>query len=114
MGADPIAGATAAVSHQEGTPLNAFIVRKEAKGHGTGRRVEGPLREGDRVVVVDDVVTTAGSTLQAIEAVQGAGATVVAVVCLVDRLEGGAEKLAGYRFYPLFTVAELLAGRSAS
>lgn len=110
MGADPIAGAVAAISHAEGTPLSAFIVRKEAKGHGTGRRVEGPLRTGARVIVVDDVVTTAGSTLQAIEAVKEAGAIVSAVICLVDRLEGGAEALSGYRYHPLFTVNDLLVG----
>lgn len=112
MGADPIAGAVAAVSHAQGTPLSAFIVRKEAKGHGTGRRVEGPLPAGARVIVVDDVVTTAGSTLQAIEAVEASGATVAAVICLVDRLEGGAEALRAYRYHPLFTVNDLLAGRA--
>lgn len=110
MGADPIAGAVAAISHAEGMPLSAFIVRKEAKGHGTGRRVEGPLRTGARVIVVDDVVTTAGSTLQAIQAVQQAGAIVSAVICLVDRQEGGAEALKGYRYHPLFTVNDLLGG----
>lgn len=113
MGADPIAGAVAAVSHLEGRPLGAFIVRKEAKGHGTGKRVEGDLRAGDRVVVVDDVITTAGSTLQAIRAVEEIGCKVVAVVCLIDRQEGGAEALAGYRFLPMFTIGELLENRSA-
>ena len=108
MGADPIAGAVAAVSHIEGRPLGAFIVRKEAKGHGTGKRVEGDLHAGDRVVVVDDVITTAGSTLQAIRAVEELGCKVAAVVCVIDRQEGGAEALAGYRFHPLFTIGELL------
>jgi orotate phosphoribosyltransferase len=112
MGADPIAGAVAAISHAEGTPIQAFLVRKEAKGHGTGKRVEGPLRKGDQVVVVDDVVTTAGSTLQAIQAVEAAGATVAAVISVVDRLEGGAEALRGYRYHPLFTVNDLLEGRA--
>jgi orotate phosphoribosyltransferase len=111
MGADPIAGAVAAVSYLEGTPLSAFIVRKETKGHGTGRRVEGVLRAGDRVIIVDDVVTTAGSTLQAIRAVEEMQCRVVAVVCLVDREEGGAEALRGYRFHPLFRVSELLPDR---
>ena len=108
MGADPIAGAVAAVSHLEGRPLKAFIVRKEVKGHGTGKRVEGDLIAGDRVVVVDDVITTAGSTLQAIKAVEEIGCQVAAVVCLIDRQEGGAAALAGYRFLPMFTIAELL------
>jgi len=112
LGADPIAGATAAVSFMRGTPLSAFIVRKEAKSHGTGRQVEGRVPSGSRVVVVDDVVTTAGSTLQAIRALEQIGARVAAVICLVDRLEGGAEALKGYPYYPLFTVNDLLAGRA--
>lgn len=110
LGADPIAGAVAAVSHGTQRPLDAFIVRKEAKAHGTGKRVEGSLRAGDRVVIVDDVITTAGSTLQAIKAVEDLGCEVVAVVCVIDRQEGGAEALARYRFHPLFTIAELLQG----
>lgn len=109
MGADPIAAAVAVVSHQQGTPLSAFIVRKEAKGHGTGRRIEGGLAPGTRVVVVDDVVTTAGSTLQAISAVEESGGRVVAVVCVLDREEGGREALRGYPFHPLFRIGELLA-----
>ncbi|HET9482124.1 MAG TPA: orotate phosphoribosyltransferase [Candidatus Polarisedimenticolia bacterium] len=113
LGADPIAGAVAAVSHLHGPPLSAFIVRKEAKAHGTGRRVEGALKHGDEVVVVDDVVTTAGSTLQAIRAVEEIGCKVAAVVCLVDREEGGAEALKGYRFYPLFKVTELVEDKAS-
>jgi len=114
MGADPIAAAVAAVSHAEGTPMAAFIVRKEAKAHGTGRRVEGGLASGSRVVVVDDVVTTAGSTLSAIRAVEEIGCRVAAVICLIDREEGGAEALKDYRFLPMFRVAELLARGAAS
>lgn len=113
LGADPIAAATAAVAHASGRSLSAFIVRKESKGHGTGRRVEGPLSAGQRVIVVEDVVTTAGSTLQAIQAVEAIGCRVTAVVCLVDRGEGGAGALAGYRYYPLFEVAELLSGAAS-
>ena len=108
LGADPIAGAVAAVSHLEGKPLSAFIVRKQAKDHGTGRRVEGGLKRGDRVIVVDDVITTAGSTLDAIRAVEELGCRVVGVVCIVDREEGGAKALADYPFHPLFSVGELL------
>jgi orotate phosphoribosyltransferase len=111
LGADPIAGAVAAVSHSRGEGMRGFIVRKQAKGHGTGRRIEGSLNRGDPVVVVDDVVTTAGSTLDAIRAVEEIGCVVAAVLCVVDRQEGGAEALKGYRFYPLFTAADLLAGR---
>lgn len=107
LGADPIVCPVAALSHSEGPPLRAFIVRKETKEHGTGKRIEGNVKPGSRVIIVDDVVTTAGSTLQAIDAAEAAGHTVVAVLCLVDREEGGAEKLAAYPFYPLFKRQEI-------
>ena len=107
LGADPIVCPVAALSHVEGPPLRAFIVRKEVKDHGTGRAVEGNLEPGSRVVVVDDVVTTAGSTLRAIEAAEQAGLRVVAVVCLVDREEGGTEKLQRWPFFPLFRRSEI-------
>ena len=107
LGADPIVCPVAALSHSEGPPLRAFIVRKEAKDHGTGRQIEGVLDPESRVIVVDDVVTTAGSTLKAIEAAEAAGHTVVAVICLVDREEGGGEKLAKYPFYPIFRKSEI-------
>jgi len=110
LGADPIAAATAALSHVEGRPINAFLVRKEAKSHGTGRRVEGGLPAEARVVIVDDVITTAGSTLQAIDAVEALGCKVEAVICVIDREEGGLEALRGRRFYPLFRISEVLAG----
>lgn len=108
LGADPIVCAVAAVSHLEGTPLDAFIVRKEVKEHGTARAVETTLPEGAPVVVVDDVVTTAGSTLRAIEAAEAAGLRVVCVLCLVDREQGGTAKLSRWPFLRLFTAAELL------
>jgi len=107
LGADPIVCPVAALSHLEGPPLRAFIVRKEAKEHGTGRQIEGILEPASRVVVVDDVVTTAGSTLRAIEAVEAAGHTVAAVVCIVDREEGGTEQLARWPFYPIFRRSEI-------
>lgn len=107
LGADPIVCPVAALSHLAGAPLRAFIVRKEAKEHGTARQIEGDLEPGSRVVVVDDVVTTAGSTLRAIEAVEAAGHEIVAVTCLVDREEGGTEKLARWPFFPLFTRSEI-------
>ena len=107
LGADPIVCPVAALSHVEGPRLRAFIVRKEAKEHGTGRRIEGNLSAGSRVIIVDDVVTTAGSTVKAIEAAEADGHTVVAVICLVDREEGGAAKLAAYPFYPLFKRSEI-------
>ncbi len=108
IGADPIAAATAAVSFLEGRALSAFIVRKEPKKHGTERGIEGPLRKGTRAVVVDDVITTASSTLKAIRAVEEHGCVVAGVVCLIDREEGGAETLRGYPFFPLFAASELL------
>ena len=107
LGADPIVCPVAALSQLAGRPLRAFIVRKEAKEHGTGRQIEGNLEPGSRVVVVDDVVTTGGSTLRAIEAVEGAGHRVVAVVCLVDREEGGTEPLSRWPFYRLFRRSEI-------
>jgi orotate phosphoribosyltransferase len=107
LGADPIVCPVAALSHAEGPKLRAFIVRKEAKEHGTGRRIEGNLVPRSRVIIVDDVVTTAGSTVKAIEAAEAEGHTVVAVICLVDREEGGAAKLAAYPFYPLFKRSEI-------
>ena len=107
LGADPIVCPVAALSHAEGPKLRAFIVRKEAKDHGTGRRIEGNLPNGSRVIIVDDVVTTAGSTLKAIEAAEGEGHTVAAVICLVDREEGGGAKLAAYPFYPIFRRSDI-------
>jgi len=108
LGADPIVCPVAALSQLAGTPLRAFIVRKETKKHGTGHRIEGNLEPNSRVVVVDDVVTTGGSTLRAIEAAEEAGFRIVAVLCIVDREEGGTERLSRWPFYPLFRKAEIL------
>ena len=92
LGADPLATATSIASFQAGRPRNAFIVRKEAKGHGTGQWLESAgLAAGSPVVILEDVVTTGASTLRAIERARGAGLTVVHALGLVDRLEGGAE-----------------------
>jgi len=95
MGADPLVSNTATASaiyrlDHPGSPLvHGFLVRKQEKTHGTGRRVEGFVKEGAQVVIVDDVCTTGGSTLTAIEAAQAAGMKVIAVLCLVDRQQGG-------------------------
>lgn len=113
LGADPIVCPVAALSHLAGPPLRAFIVRKEPKSHGTQRQIEGDLEPGSRVIVVDDVVTTGGSTLRAIEAVETAGHHVVAVICIVDREEGGARLLARWPYYPLFRRSEIFADRAA-
>lgn len=112
LGADPVVAAVAAVSYVERnlyTPLPAFIVRKEPKKHGTQRYIEG-MKDGvrARVVIVDDVCTTGDSTMNAIKRAEEAGLEVVATIALVDRQQGGAERLRDYRFVPLLTAAELL------
>ncbi|MDD3641897.1 MAG: orotate phosphoribosyltransferase [Candidatus Krumholzibacteria bacterium] len=110
IGADPIIGALLALSAERGLPRGGLLIRKEAKGHGTGRLVEGDLREGMRVVVVEDVATTGGSLLRAAEAVAAGGGVVAGIHVLVDREEGAAENIAaaGYPFDSLFKVSELL------
>ncbi len=112
LGADPIVSAVAAVSFAEKDQfpaLPAYIVRKEAKKHGTQKFIEGfDGGPGTKVVVVDDVCTTGGSTLKAINLSIDAGYDVVAVVCLVDREQGGAEALKDFPFFCLFTATELL------
>jgi orotate phosphoribosyltransferase len=107
LGADPIVGATVAISFERGRPLPGFLVRKEAKGHGTGSALEGQWKSGWRALVVEDTVTTGGSVLKAIEHVEAAGMEVAAVACMVDRLEGAAQTLSAYRFEPLLTVRDL-------
>jgi len=110
LGADPIAYATALASVASPPLVRAFTVRKEAKQHGTGRLIEGPMREGDRVVVIEDVITTGGSALRAAEAVQRAGAVVSGILALVDRQEGGRGVLEsqGFPVICLATLSELL------
>jgi len=110
IGADPIAGAVSALGICHGQHLDAFIVRKERKERGTRQRVEGPVPQGARVVVLEDVITTGGSALEAIRAVEEeADATVVQVIAMVDRLQGGREAIveAGHEFTALFTVEDL-------
>ncbi|MBQ1421130.1 MAG: orotate phosphoribosyltransferase [Desulfovibrio sp.] len=112
MGADPLVSATTVVSSQKGQPLNGLLVRKESKGHGTNQFVEGlaNFEAGDPVVVLEDVVTTGGSLLKACQRIESAGLKIVAVCCILDREEGGREKLkeAGYELKALFTRRELL------
>jgi orotate phosphoribosyltransferase len=110
MGADPIVGAVLAEAGRGARPdLLGFLVRKEAKGHGTGKLVEGPLESGSRVVIVDDVATTGGSSLQAVAAVQAAGCTVDRVIVVLDRLEGASDAFAaqGLDFRALVTIRDL-------
>ena len=111
LGADPIVGATLAAAGQRGIPLKGFIVRKERKDHGMGDQVAGPLTQGAQVVMLEDVVTTGGMTLKAIEAVEREyEAQVVRVVAIVDRLQGALGNIegAGYVFAALFTIEELV------
>ncbi len=110
LGADPIIGAVIAVARAQGLPLQGFIVRKEAKGHGTGQRIEGPFKPGLRVAIVDDVITKGGSALNAFEAAREAGADVRLVACVVDRGAGGAEEFAarGVTFRAIYSIRELL------
>jgi orotate phosphoribosyltransferase len=93
LGADPISYAISYASADSDHRLRAFTVRKEAKSHGTGKVIEGPFREGDRVAVIEDVITTGGSALRAIEAVRAANGSVAGVLALVDREEGGRQAI---------------------
>jgi len=112
LGADPLVTAVSLVSFLEKGPIPAFIVRKEAKGHGTGNYIEGlnNMASGCRVALVEDVVTTGGTLLKVIDRVAAAGFAVGLVVTVVDRQEGGAEVLAekGYPLKALFTRQELI------
>jgi len=112
LGADPIVTAISLVSAQRGFPIPAFIVRKNPKSHGTGAWIEGikNLKPGMQVALVEDVVTSGGSILQAAEKVEKAGYTVSLIASIVDREDGGAEKIRslGYSFLSLFTKTELL------
>ncbi len=110
LGADPIIGSMLALAGMEDLNLKGFIVRKAAKGHGTKSRVEGPLSEGDSVIVIEDVVTTGGSALEAIEAIKEIGCEVRRVLAVVDRQDGGRENLeaGGYKLESIFTAQELL------
>jgi orotate phosphoribosyltransferase len=111
MGADPVACAALA----GGADVKAFFVRKESKAHGLQRRVDGPLLDGDdRCLVVEDVVTTGGSTLAAIAALQEEGRAIVGVVSVLDRLAGGAERIeeaAGAPYVPLATIDDVYPDR---
>jgi orotate phosphoribosyltransferase len=110
IGADPIVAAVAAVSYLEKKPLPAFLVRKERKAHGRQKQIEGiNPKDISKVVIVDEVCTTGESTLEAVRAAESEGLEVVAVISLVDREEGGSEKLReGYPYYAVFTAKELL------
>ena len=109
IGADPITAATITLAGQRGDSLVGFIVRKEAKQHGTGQQVEGPVRAGMEAVIVEDVVTSGGSALKAVDAAVHFGLKVQRVLAVVDRLEGGREAIeaAGLKLQTLVTVKDL-------
>ncbi|RMF39337.1 MAG: orotate phosphoribosyltransferase [Planctomycetota bacterium] len=109
IGADPITGATITLAGWRNVPLHGFIVRKEAKQHGTGRQVEGPVQPGMSAVIVEDVVTSGGSALKAVDAAREFGLHVQRVLAIVDRLEGGRQAIeqAGLQLDTLVTVRDL-------
>ena len=109
MGADPVAYAVAVASVGSPPRLDAFSVRKEAKGHGTRRRIEGNFTSGQSVVVVEDVITSGGSALQAVRAVEEEGGRILGILAVVDREEGGREAIegAGYRVVVLTTTTDM-------
>lgn len=108
IGADPIIGGLLTVAAERGQPLEGLLVRKEPKGHGTEQYVEGPAGEGAEVVVIDDVVTTGGSALEAVDRIEAFGGRVVQVVGIVDRMEGGAANFAarGLPFRSLLSIED--------
>lgn len=114
IGADPITAAIITVAGRSGKSLKGFIVRKEAKQHGTGRDVEGPVQPGDSAIIVEDVVTSGGSALAAIEKATAFGLKIRGVMAIIDRLEGGRETLAakGHSLQTLLTIRDFGLGPS--
>ncbi|QEG37469.1 orotate phosphoribosyltransferase [Bythopirellula goksoeyrii] len=108
IGADPITAAILTLAGTRDIPLRGVMVRKEPKGHGLGKHVEGPYESGEQLVIVEDVVTTGGSSLKAIEHCEAVGLKVERVLAIIDRLEGGREAFAerGYELTTLFTVKD--------
>jgi orotate phosphoribosyltransferase len=93
LGADPIANALSVISFQQGRPIKSFIVRKDVKDHGIKNAIEGNVIPGEKVAIIDDVITTGGSTIKAIERAREAGLVIDRVIALIDREEGGRENI---------------------
>ncbi len=111
LGADPIAYSAALISKLNGKPIHVFIVRKEEKKHGTQKLIEGSLTKGAKVIVIDDVVTTGGSTIDAIKKAEEAGFIITKVLALIDREEGGSENIkkeTGLELESIFTRSDFL------
>ena len=110
LGADPVAYAVSYTSHLKGKPVETFVVRKSAKSHGTMQWIEGNVTEGDKVVIVDDVITTGKSTIEAITRAKEAGLEIVKVIALIDRQEGGRENIeaSGYKVDSLILRDEVM------
>ena len=110
LGADPISGAVAVLSHIKKIPIKTFIVRKAAKMHGAGRQIEGPeLKSKDRVILVDDVATTGGALLEAVSALKEKGVEIEGAIVIVDRDQGAKQSLAkeGIRLSAIFNLEDL-------
>jgi len=114
LGADPIANALSVISYQKGKPIKSFIVRKDIKDHGTKSAIEGNITQGEKVVIIDDVITTGASTITAIQQAQKAGLIVDKVVTLIDREEGGRENILHHikDIESVFTRTEIMQLRS--
>ena len=114
LGADPIANALSVISYQKGKPIKSFIVRKDVKDHGTKSAIEGNVMQGEKVVIIDDVITTGASTITAIQQAQKAGLIVDKIVTLIDREEGGRENILHYikDIESVFTRTEIMQLRS--
>ena len=111
LGADPMVGAIASLSHQNNRPINTFIIRKQPKVHGKQQQVEGPLlKEGGSVVIIDDVATTGKAFVESIEVLQKMNIKIIKAICVIDRGEGAREALAKYNvpLESIFTISEFL------
>lgn len=114
-GAIPVVSSYLSEAYRQGKPVRGFFVREEVKEHGTRRVIEGRFLPGDRVLIIDDVVTTGKSTFKVIEAIRSEGAEIVGIYVIVDRLQGAREAFEkeGYRFYSIFTRDDILGSSPA-